>query len=463
MRNNATEKLLNTARAENLALTEDGFADYMDNSDPLRDHRDAFSFPKRRNGQAYVYMSGQTLGLQHKDVETSVVNSLKKWREHGALGAFHHPNPWSELDSLGKREIALIVGAHESEVITMNSHTVNLHLLLLAFYRPKGNRRRVLLGSRAIPSNTYAVVSQLEARGLNPAEDLLFVGSSDPQVGKNGHAYIPTEQFLSAIEKHGDEIAMILLNVLHFVTGQLLDVETIIKSAHAKGIVVGLDCAHAIGNVPLKLHDWEADFAYWCTHRYLNSGPGNVGGAFVHSKHTQAGGEIKTLRAWRGYEKQNFYDTSHRMEPDEGAAGFQICDASVLGMAALLPSVRLMAEVGMDALREKSLLLTSYLELLLSELVPRGAIELLTSVDPSQRGAQLTVRILPNKISAQLASRDSFEDPGDSDAECIERNMRELGVFVSTLAPDLVFLAPVPLYNSFKDVLFVVRALAECF
>nr|CCC92655.1 putative kynureninase [Trypanosoma congolense IL3000] len=463
MRNNAAEKILSTARAEGFALTEDGFAECMDRNDPLRAHRETFNIPKRRDGTNHVYLCGQTLGLQHKDVESSVVGVLKRWRELGVLAEFQHPNPWVEVDRLGRKEIASIVGAQESEVITMNSYTVNLHLLLIAFYKPKGSRRRVLMGNYTLPNNVHAVMSQLEARGLNPAEDLIIVRSPGEENRQNTPAHIPIEEYLSIIDKRGDEIAVILLSALHFITGQLVDVQAITQAAHAKGIIVGLDCSLAVANVPLKLHDWEVDFASWCTYRFLNSGPGNLAGAFVHTKHTQVGSELKTLRGCRGHERLDLLDPSNRFEPAEGADGFQLSSVSVLGMMALLPSVRLIAEIGMGALREKSLLLTSYLELLLGELVPRGSIELLTTVDPNQRGAQLTIRILPNRMSANLTPRDSYGAASESDAECMERCLRDAGVLVSTCSTDLVFLAPAPLYNSFMDVLLAVRAIAECF
>ncbi|EAN76313.1 kynureninase, putative [Trypanosoma brucei brucei TREU927] len=435
----------------------------MDRNDPLQVHRDAFNIPKRRDGSDHVYLCGQTLGLQHKDVESSVAGALKRWRELGVLAEFQHPNPWAEVDRLGRKEIAEIVGAQESEVITMNSYTVNLHLLLIAFYKPKGNRRLVMMGNYALPNNVYAVMSQLEARGLNPAEDLITVCAPKDEDGKDSPAHIPMTEYLSIIDKRGSEIAVILLSALHFITGQLVDVQAITKAAHAKGIIVGVDCAHAVGNVPLKLHEWEVDFASWCTYRYLNSGPGNLAGAFVHTKHTQVGSELKTLRGCRGHEPRDLIDPSYKFEPAEGAAGFQLSNVSVLGMMALLPSVRLIAKVGMDSLREKSLLLTSYLELLLGELVPPGSIRLLTSVDPSQRGAQLTIRILPNKLSASLTPRASYGGESESDAECMERYLRDVGIIVSTCSTDLVFLAPVPLYNTFKDVLLAARAIAECF
>ncbi|RNF08350.1 putative kynureninase [Trypanosoma conorhini] len=465
MRNNAAEKLLSTARTEGLSITENGFAEFMDCADPLREHREAFHFPKRREGGDYVYVSGNSLGLQHKDVESSVGAALKKWRDLGVLGNYQHPNPWEELESLGRKEVAAIVGAQESEVVTMNSFGVNLHLLLMAFYRPKGKRRRILTWNHSSPSSTHALISQLEARGMNPAEDLIFVGATQEENWESSSVNIPIEQFHSVVEKCGDEIAVAVLSGVQFFTGQLFDIQAITKAAHAKGILVGVDCAHAVGNVPLQLHDWEVDFACWCNYRYLNSGPGNLGGVFVHSKHTSVENELRPLRGWWGHDCRSCYSLQHSFEPAEGAAGFQISNVPALGMMAMLPSVRLMAEVGMGPLREKSLLLTSYMELLLGELVPQGSMEVLTPVDPNQRGAQLSIRILPNRLSADLALKDAYEcgTGEDSDADRMERHLCEKGIVVSHCPPNVVRLAPVPLYNSFMDVLLTVRAIAECF
>ncbi|EKG05302.1 kynureninase, putative [Trypanosoma cruzi] len=465
MRNNATEKLLSTARAEGLSITENGFAEFMDRTDPLHEHREAFHFPKRRDGGDYVYVSGNTLGLQHKDVESNVGGVLKKWRDLGVMGNYQHPNPWEELESLGRKEIAAIVGAQESEVITMNSFGVNLHLLLMAFYRPKGKRRRIVTGNHASPSSTYAIISQLDSRGMNPAEDLIYVSAAQHESWESSPVNIPIEQFLSVIEKRGDEIAVILMSAVHFLTGQFYDLQTITKAAHEKGIFVGVDCSHAVGNVPLKLHDWEVDFACWCNYRYLNSGPSNLGGAFVHSKHTSVENELKPLRGSWGHDRRNRASLHHNFEPAEGAASFQISNVSAVGMMAMLPSIRLMAEVGMGPLREKSMLLTSYMELLLSELVPQGSIEVITPVDPNQRGAQLSLRILPNRLADVHSLKDAYEcnSGEDSDADRMERQLCDKGVIVSHCPPNVIRLAPVPLYNSFMDVLLTVRAIAECF
>ncbi|ESL08559.1 kynureninase [Trypanosoma rangeli SC58] len=465
MRNNAAEKLLSTARTEGLLLTENGFAEFMDAADPLREHREAFHFPKRREGGDYVYVSGNVLGLQHKDVESSVGGALKKWRDLGVMGNYQHPNPWEELESLGRKEMAAIVGAQESEVITMNSFGVNLHLLLMAFYRPKGKRRRILTWNHSFPGSTHALVSQLEARGMNPAEDLVFVGASHGEKWEISSVNIPIEQFFSLIEKCGDEVAVAVLSGVHFFSGQLFDIQAITKAAHAKGILVGVDCAHAVGNVPLQLHDWEVDFACWSNYRYLNSGPGNLGGVFVHSKHTSVENELKPLRGWWGHDCRNCYRLYRSFELAEGAASFQVSNVPALGMMAMLPSVRLMAEIGMGPLREKSMLLTTYMELLLSELVPQGSMEVITPVDPNQRGAQLSIRILPNRLTLNLSLKDTYECDtcGDSDADRMERHLCENGIIVSHYPPDVIHLAPVPLYNSFMDVLLTVRAVAECF
>ncbi|ORC92827.1 kynureninase [Trypanosoma theileri] len=465
MRNNAAEKLLSTARMESLSITENDFAEYMDRNDPLQEHRHSYYIPKQRDGSDYVYICSNALGLQHRDVESGVGGALKKWRELGVLGEYRHPNPWVELDSLGRKEMASIVGAQESEVVSMNSQGVNLHLMLMAFYKPKGKRRKIVVENHSFPSNTHALTSQLEARGMNVAEDLLFVGAPGHEMWESTPVPIPTEQFISILEKRGEEIAVLLVSAVHFITGQLVDIPALVRAAHARGVIIGVDCAHAAGNVPLRLHEWDVDFAYWSTCMYLNSGPGNLGGAFVHSKHTLAGNELKGLRGWWGHDRRLRKSLHRTFEPAEGAAGFQISNVPVLGMMALLPSLRLMAAIGMGPLREKSMLLTAYLELLLGELLPPAVVEVITPVDPNQRGAQLSIRILPHKLASGITAQESYDcgAVGDSDAEIMERQLADKGVLVNHQPPDMLLLAPVPLYNSFMDVLLTVRAIAECF
>ncbi|KEG09863.1 kynureninase [Trypanosoma grayi] len=300
---------------------------------------------------------------------------------------------------------------------------------------------------------------------MNPVEDIIFVSAPEHEKWESSPVNIPLEQFISTIEKRGNEIAVIVMSAVHFITGQLFDIQAIVKAAHAKGILFGVDCADAVGNVPLKLHDWDVDFAFWCTYRYLNSGPGNLGGAFVHAKHTAAGNEMKILRGWWGNDRQNQISFNHNFEPAEGASAFQLSNVPALGMMALLPSIRLMARIGIGPLREKSLLLTSYMELLLSELLPPGLIEVITPVDPDHRGAQLSIRILPNKLASGLAAKEAYEcgADADSDSDLVGRHLYDKGVIVDHRPPDVIRLAPVPLYNSFMDVLLTVRAISECF
>lgn len=460
MRNAATEKLLGTASSIGMQITEDAFAEYMDSADPLHQHRASYHFPKTREGTPFSYLVGHSLGLQHVGVEAALNGYLKKWREQAVEGHFTQPNPWFEIENTLRKEMSSLVGATESEVVIMNGLTVNIHIMLSAFYRPKGAKRKIAMENHGFPSDTQCLISQLEVHGFDAEEDLIVISAAPGEDYHSPAAVIPTANILSTIEKRGDEIAVLVLPAIQFLTGQFFDIATIVKAAHAKNIIVGVDCAHAVGNVPLQLHDWDVDFACWCTYKYLNSGPGNIGAAFVHSRHTTPGSTLKHLKGWWGRDRKSRFTMRHEFDGAGGAAAFQISNVNVIGVVALGPSLKHLAAVGMPALREKSLHLTAYLELLLNELVPPGAIEIVTPADPAQRGAQLSVRILPNKLRS-AASTEAGE--GDSDAEIVQRELLDVGVMVDDRKPDIIRLGPAPIYNSYMDVLNVVRAFSALF
>nr|AGU68063.1 kynureninase [Strigomonas culicis] len=467
MQNPAAVKLLQSASQLGVSLSDDAFAEVQDEDDPLREHRLAYHFPRQTSGEPFVYLVGNSLGLQHVGVQAAMNDFLMKWQDQAVEGHFMQPDPWFEIDDVLRADMGKIVGASKREVVVMNALTVNLHLMLSAFYRPEGKRKKILMESHGFPSDTHCMASHLEVCGMSAEEDLLFVAAPGHEDWRSPAVPVTTKLFLDAIEKHADEVAVVLLTAVHFLTGQLFDIPTIVKAAHAKGMVVGVDAAHAVGNVPLKLHEWDVDFACWCTYKYLNSGPGNVGGAFVHSKHTDGASKLKYFKGWWGHDRKNRFSMHHNFEPADGAAAFQMSTPPSGSLTMLAPSLKLMASIGMPKLREKSLLLTAYMELLLHELVPPGCLDVITPADPEQRGAQLSLRILPNKLRSESATTAGYEcgtsAGGTSDADVLQRQLLDVGVMIDNRPPDVVRLSPVPLYNSYTDVLMAVRAIAALF
>ncbi|KAG5476524.1 hypothetical protein LSCM1_04238 [Leishmania martiniquensis] len=468
MRNAATEALLSAVGATGLALTEDGFAEHMDGIDPLREHRQSYHIPTTRDGTKFAYLAANALGLQHTGVEASTAAFLKKWREQAVGGHFMQPMPWLEMDQMCVKDMATIVGAKDTEVAIMNTHTVNLHLLLGAFYHAQGVKKKVMIDPHSFPSDGYCLLSQLETRGLNPAEDLVKIPASST-AGWNGLSTpISTEACLSAIEKRGDETAVLFMPAVQPLTGQWLDVHAIVKAAHSKKILVGVDCTDAVGNMPLHLHDWDVDFGSWGTHTYLSSGPGSVGCLFVHNKHTSSTVPLKNVSGWWNSDMGSRSSQHRSFEPAPGVSPLQISTPSAACYMVLAPSLKLMTSVGMEAIRQKSLLLTAYLELLVSELVPPGCIEIVTPADPSQRGAQLSLRILPNKLRFSRGASPGYECGAGGaveadDAALLQSQLLDGGVVIGKCLPNLVSVAPAPLYNSFADVLRAVRVIASLF
>ena len=461
------------------------FAVILDEQDPLAGHRSSFLFPKRHlvatwsniggieteeeRKECFLYFCGNSLGLQHHGVLESLQQELGKWGNQAVEGHFLQPNPWFEIDDVLRDDMAKIVGAQSSEVVIMNSLTVNLHLLLTAFYRPMpgSKRHKILAENCPFPSDTHAFVSQIENRGFDARTAFITVGGEEDEATP---AVISTDRFLDAIERHGDDVAILVLGAVHFLTGQLFDVAAITRAAHAKGILVGVDAAHAAGNVPLQLHDWGVDFACWCTYKYLNGGPGSIAAAFVHSKHTDVCGQspdhvVAPLRGWWGSNRSNRFNLSRTFQRSEGAAAFQLSNPSVVSIAALSPSVRLCASIGLAALRSKSLLLTAYLESLLLLHLPDKLL-VVSPRDPQQRGAQLSVRIVAGALQRGAKALSSAYACGNdlhNDADLAQRMLLDRGVMCDNRPPDLLRLTPVPTYNSFIDVFELVEKLRSIF
>ena len=403
------------------------FAIALDRGDPLRRFREEFQVPRRPSGEE-VYFAGNSLGLLPKRTRRYVDAELEKWGRLAVKAHFSGEYPWMPYHELLAEPTARLVGASPTEVVTMNSLTVNLHLMMTSFYRPTRERHRILLEDRAFPSDDYAVESQAALHGFDPAEALVRLR---PATGKS---VIETAEIAEVLERDGASIALVLLPGVQYYSGQAFDIEAITRLAHAKGCAVGFDLAHAAGNLVLRLHDWNVDFAVWCTYKYLNSGPGSVGGAFVHERHGRRT-DLPRLAGWWGHDKQSRFRMEPGFRPISGAEGWQLSNPPILALAAIRASLDVFMEAGgMEPLREKSLRLTGYLEWLLRRDVGE-AVEILTPADPNRRGCQLSMRVRANV-------------PGKTVFEGLEAS----GVTCDWREPDVIRVAPVPLYNRYDDV-----------
>lgn len=413
--------------AMHYAMTR-AFAQDADANDPLKSFRSRFLVPTHE-GREVLYFTGNSLGLQPAATRDYVEAELNDWAQFGVEGHFKSSRPWYSYHELFSQSVARIVGAQPQEVVVMNQLTVNLHLLLISFYRPQGRRNKILFEHRPFPSDHYAFESQAHLHGLRP-EDVLV--EMQP---REGEWTLRTEDILQKINDLGDELACVCFGGVNYFTGQLFDMEATTRAAHAAGATCGFDLAHAAGNVKLKLHDWNADFACWCSYKYLNSGPGGVAGAFVHSRHHN-NKELIRLAGWWGHNKSTRFRMEPGFDPIPSAEAWQLSNAPVLSMAAHRAALELFDEAGMDALTKKSGQLTGYLEYVLNETRRNTgvALEIITPSDPTQRGCQLSV-VVPGKdhdLVDQLSAR---------------------GVVVDWREPNVIRLAPVPLYNSFEDIL----------
>jgi len=417
------------------------FAAALDRSDPLGRFRDEFHIPRSENGEEEIYFAGNSLGLLPKRTPKYVDEELEKWRRLAVRAHFAGENPWMPYHELLAEPMARLVGASASastsEVVTMNSLTVNLHLMMASFYRPTRERNRILIEEHAFPSDDYAVESEVSFHGFDPAEALVRL-SPGP-----GQHTIDTAEVALALERDGESIALVLLPGVQYYTGQAFEIEAITRLAHGKGCVVGFDLAHAAGNLVLNLHEWNVDFAVWCTYKYLNSGPGSVGGCFVHERHGYGmSQDLPRLAGWWGHDKKSRFRMEPGFRPIPGAEGWQLSNPPILSLAAIRASLDVFMEAGgMEPLREKSLRLTGYLEWLLQREIGDAA-EILTPRDPRQRGCQLSLRV---KLNA----------PGRTVFERLEAS----GVTCDWREPDVIRVAPVPLYNRYEEVYRFVQIL----
>lgn len=406
--------------------TGEAFARSLDQGDPLAHLREQFHIPLGPDGYPCVYLCGNSLGLQPKAARAFVEQELDDWARLGVEGHFRGKSPWYPYHEQFRETGARLVGAKPGEVVFMNSLTVNLHLLMATFYRPSGRRTKLLIDEPTFPSDLYATTSQVRHHGLDPSEHLLTIG---PRPGEELLREDDVERLLS---ERSDEIALVLLNGVNFLTGQFLDMERLTKAAHTAGCVIGWDLAHAAGNVVMRLHEWEVDFAAWCSYKYLNAGPGAVAGAFVHERHGH-NRDLPRLAGWWG----NDPATRFRMHlerdfvPREGADGWQVSNPPILSMAPLRASLALFDEAGMEALRMKSKLLTGYLEWLLDRL-PSGTVRIITPRAAIRRGCQLSLRVQGGRATL--------------------KRLEESGIVCDFREPDVIRVAPTPMYNTFQDV-----------
>ncbi|HEU4717739.1 MAG TPA: kynureninase [Bacteroidia bacterium] len=402
------------------------YARQMDAADPLKKFRERFHFPQF-NGEDVLYFTGNSLGLQPKTAREYILQELDDWAKLGVEGHFHGKRPWFSYHEFLTEKTARLVGAKDIEVVVMNQLTVNVHLLMVSFYRPRGLRYKIITEQKAFPSDQYAVASQVKFHGYDPEEAIIEVAP------REGEHTIRTEDVLAAIGAHRDELALVFIGGVNYYSGQVFDMETISAAAHKAGAYAGFDLAHAAGNLKLELHKWNVDFACWCSYKYLNSGPGSVAGAFVHEKHADE--NLVRFAGWWGHDKNTRFRMEKEFIPIPGAEGWQLSNAPVFSMAAHLASLEIFDEAGMDALVEKSKKLSGFLEFVIDEISAdnENCLEIITPRDWKQRGCQLSV-------IAHGYGRDLFN------------SLMHNGVIPDWREPNVIRLAPVPLYNSFEDV-----------
>jgi len=413
----------------------ESFARAMDAQDPLRNYRSNFHFPKIE-GQEAIYFCGNSLGLQPKPTEAYIQRELQNWAEKAVDGHFYGEDAWYHIRKKSKPALAHIVGAHEHEVVAMNNLSTNLHLLMVSFYRPTAGKFKIITEAGAFPSDMYMLETQLRFHGFEPDEAIIEIG---PRPGEHT---IRTEDIIEAIHAHQDQLALVMMAGLQYYTGQVFDMKAISHACQQVGVPVGFDLAHAAGNVPLQLHDWEVDFATWCSYKYLNSGPGNVSGVFVHERHAE-NPTLPRFAGWWGHDEAERFKMEKGFKPMFGADGWQLANSNVLALAAHQASLDIFQEVGMTKLRKKSELLTGYLEFLIREISgTSGVLEIITPTNVHERGCQLSLLI-------HKGGKAVFDE------------FYKNGVVGDWRNPNVIRLAPTPLYNNFLDVYLFAKILEQ--
>lgn len=403
------------------------YAKQQDANDPLREYRNRFYFPMM-HGRETIYFTGNSLGLQPKTTQDYVLNELEDWATFGVEGHFHARKPWLSYHEQFAAPLAKVVGAKPEEVVVMNQLTVNLHLLLVSFYRPTKTRYKILCEAKAFPSDQYALESQVRFHGLKPEDAIIEV---EP---REGEVCIRHEDILEAIGKNKDSLAVVLIGGVNYYNGQVFDMKGIAEAGHKAGAVVGFDLAHAAGNIKLELHNWNVDFACWCSYKYLNSGPGGVSGVFIHERHLNQP-EMIRFAGWWGHDKASRFKMDKGFVPMPTAEAWQMSNAPVLSMAAHKAALDIFNDAGMDALVAKTEKLTGYLEFIIDEIsrTQEQKLEIITPRDKKQRSCQLSV-------VAHGRGKELFN------------KLMQEGVISDWREPNVIRCAPVPLYNSFEDV-----------
>lgn len=408
------------------------YAKSQDQNDELAPYRDQFHIPKDKDGNEWIYMTGNSLGLQPKSTKSYINQELEDWANLGVEGHTEAKNPWLPYHEFLTESMAKVVGAKPIEVIVMNTLTANLHFMMVSFYQPTKSRYKIVIEADAFPSDKYAVESQLRHHGYDDKDGLILWKA------RAGEELARYEDLEAIMESQGDEIALIMIGGVNYYTGQYFDLKRITELGHKHGCIVGFDCAHGAGNVELNLHDSGADFAVWCTYKYLNSGPGSLAGCFVHERHAH-NKDLNRFTGWWSHNKQTRFNMRHEFDVLPGAEGWQLSNPPILSMAAIKASLDIFNEVGMKKLNEKSRSLTGYFEFLLKQL-GEDVIKIITPIDPNERGCQLSIQVLnADKI--------------------LHDKLTEAGVISDWREPDVIRCAPVPLYNTYQDVYHMVEKL----
>ncbi|TVZ57045.1 kynureninase [Lutibacter sp. Hel_I_33_5] len=410
------------------------YAQQLDAKDPLSYLRDQFHIPKDKNGNDWLYFTGNSLGLQPKQTQKYIQQELDDWAKYGVEGHFEAKNPWLPYHEFLTEKMAKVVGAKPLEVVVMNTLTTNLHLLMVSFYQPTKTKYKIVIESDAFPSDRYAVQSQLKFHGFD-AEDGLIEWKP-----RKGEDLLRIEDLEEIVKKEGDEIALLLIGGVNYYTGQYLDIKKIAKIGHSKNCFVGIDLAHGAGNIQPNLHDSGVDFAAWCTYKYLNSGPGSLAGLFVHEKHAN-NKDLPRFAGWWNHNKETRFNMRMPFDVMNGAEGWQLSNPPILSMAAIRSSLDVFDKIGMDALRQKSEKLTGYFEFLINE-INSDDIKIITPTNPKERGCQLSI---------QVKNAD----------KSLHQKLTKNNVITDWREPDVIRCAPVPLYNSFEDVYRMVTILKE--
>ena len=410
------------------------YAKEQDLLDPLAHFRTKFHIPKNSHGEEWLYFTGNSLGLQPKETKNYIQQELDDWAKLGVEGHFEAKNPWMPYHEFLTETMAEIVGAKPIEVVIMNTLTTNLHLLMVSFYQPTILKHKILIESDAFPSDRYAVETQLRFHGFDPTESLIEWSP------RKGETLLNIEDLESILQSNGNEIALLLIGGVNYYTGQYLDLKKISELGHEKGCKVGIDLAHGVGNIQPNLHESGVDFAAWCTYKYMNSGPGSLGGVFVHERyaHDQT---LKRFAGWWSQNKETRFDMRQPLDITPGAEGWQLSNPPILSMAAIKASLALFSEVGMPALIKKSKQLTGYLEYLILKLNNKN-ISIITPKDPEQRGCQLSIQVKNANKS-------------------LHNKLTLARVITDWRTPDVIRCAPVPFYNSFEDVFKMVEQLKK--